>query len=70
MEFLQFKAIATMGSKNCGLKHKPIEASGVYPPGRSLGLLSTYSSSKIVGFEAQELERHGGDVWKISPRSA
>lgn len=62
MEFLQSKAIATFVSKKGGFKTRPTELSGVYPPGRSLGLPSPWSSSKIVGFEARKLELHGCDV--------
>ena len=59
MKFLQIKAIATIGSKNCGLKHRPLKPSGVYPQGGSLGLVSPWSSSKIAGFEARALESQG-----------
>ncbi len=62
VKFLQIKAIASIGSKNCGLKHRPLKPSGVYPQGGSLGLVSPWSSSKIAGFEARELDRQGGDA--------
>jgi hypothetical protein len=70
VKFLQNRAIATIGSKNCGLKHRQIKPSGVYPPGGSLGLFSPWSSSKIVGFEARELVHHGRDARGIWPWNA
>lgn len=70
MEFLQSMAIATIVSKKDELKAKPTEASGVYPPGRSVGLPSSWGSSKIVGFEARELQCHGCDARGIWPWKA